>query len=149
MSPEFRGALFTTMAEAMAPLAGSVRLRDDTLVRRKLGDRRGKPRFDIVGELPGTLETVLRLSMADVSSGGVLVQSQVMLPPDSTHRLTLSAGDRDFSTPVRVRHVREVVTDSGERTFLLGLEFVALDPALLAHMPEWIDVASSGEVEEV
>ena len=118
---------------------------DEMLARRKLGDRRGKPRFDIVGELPGTLETVLRVPMANISSGGALLQSHVALAPDSVHKVTLSAGGQDFITPVRVRHVRETTSADGERGFLIGVEFIALDPVLLGHMAELMGSADESQ----
>jgi len=109
---------------------------DEMMARRKLGDRRGKPRFDIVGDLPGTLETVLRLPMENISSGGALLQSHVALAPDSVHKVTLSAGGQDFITPVKVRYVREMTLADGERSFLIGVEFISLDPVLLGHMAQ-------------
>jgi hypothetical protein len=118
---------------------------DEMLARRKLGDRRGKPRFDVVGELPGTLETVLRLTMANIGSGGALLQSHVALAQDSVHKVTLSAGGQDFITPVKVRHVREMTSADGERGFLIGVEFIALDPVLLGHMAQLMGSADGQE----
>lgn len=121
-------------------------MHDDTLVRRKLGDRRGKPRFDIVGELSGTLETALRLPMQDISSGGAMIQSHMRLPEESVHKLTLTAGGQDFSTPVKVRHVREATSADGERSFLIGLEFLSVHPVLVGHIAEWMEmVTQEGE----
>jgi hypothetical protein len=115
---------------------------DETLARRKLGDRRGKPRFDIVGELSGTLETVLRLPMQNISSGGALIHSHMALPPDSVHKVTLNAGGQDFTTPVKVRYVRETTSADGERSFFIGLEFLSLDPVLLGHMTQLMDMVA-------
>jgi hypothetical protein len=117
-------------------------VRDETLVRRKLGDRRGKPRFDIVGELSGTLESVLRLPMENISSGGALVQSHMMLPLDSIHKLTLNAGAEDFTTPVKVRYIREAMSADGERSFFIGLEFLSLHPVLLGHITQWMEMTA-------
>ena len=50
-------------------------------MRRKMADRRVRPRFDIVGDLWGTLETVLRLPVRNVSRGGAMIHSHVPLPP--------------------------------------------------------------------
>ena len=70
-------------------------------MRRKLGDRRGRPRYDIVGDLWGTLETVLRLPLRNVGPGGALIESHVPLPAESIHRLTFSYDGQDASTQVR------------------------------------------------
>jgi hypothetical protein len=106
------------------------------LPRRKLGDRRGKPRFDIVGDLPATLETVLRVPMENISTSGALLHSHMALAPESVHRVTLSANGHEFVTPVKVRHVREMTSADGERSFFIGVEFISIDPVLLEHMPE-------------
>ena len=60
-------------------------------MRRKIGDRRIRPRFDIVGDLWGTLETVLQLPLRNVSRGGALIHSHVPLPSQSVHRLAFNA----------------------------------------------------------
>jgi hypothetical protein len=100
-------------------------------VRRKIGDRRIRPRFDIVGDLWGTLETVLRLPLKNVSRGGALIQSHVALPPQSVHRIALHADGQEFSIPVRVSHVERQTSADGERTYLIGVEFISAQPALL------------------
>jgi hypothetical protein len=68
-------------------------------VRRKIGDRRIRPRFDIVGDLWGSLETVLRLPLRNVSRGGALIHSHVPLPPQSVHRIALQADGQELSVP--------------------------------------------------
>ena len=49
-------------------------------MERRLGDRRGRPRFEIVGELWGTLDTALSMPLLNVGRGGALVRSTVPLP---------------------------------------------------------------------
>jgi PilZ domain len=112
------------------------------VVRRRLGDRRGRPRFDVVGDLPGSLEAVLRLPLKNISRGGALIHSHVMLPPESIHTLRLDANGEVFTTQVRVKHVTDVTTSDGERTFLLGVEFVAMHPGLLVMIEKLATVVS-------
>ena len=114
-------------------------------VRRKIGDRRIRPRFDIVGDLWGTLETVLRLPLRNVSRGGGLIHSHVPLPSQSVHRLAFNADGQDISVPVRVSHVDAQVSADGERTYLIGIEFLSAQPALLELIDQW---AVSGRAEE-
>jgi hypothetical protein len=114
-------------------------------VRRKIGDRRIRPRFDIVGDLWGTLETVLRLPLRNVSRGGALIHSHVPLPSQSVHRLAFNADGQDISVPVRVSHVDAQVSADGERTYLIGIEFLSAQPALLELIDQW---AASGRAEE-
>ena len=99
-------------------------------MRRKLGDRRIRPRFDIVGDLFGTLETVLRLPVRNVGRHGALIHSHVPLPLESVHRLTFQSDGQDVSADVCVRHVESEVSMDGERTFLIGVEFVMVPPVL-------------------
>ena len=109
-------------------------------MRRKLGDRRVKPRYDLVGELVGTLETVLRLPLVNVSPGGALIESHVPLPVQSVHRLTFDCEGRDAATQVKVHHVRPVTSDDGRTRYLIGVEFMSPHPALLGEIGRWMMV---------
>ncbi len=107
-------------------------------MRRKLGDCRSRPRYDVVGDLWGTLETVLRLPLRNVGAGGALIESHVALPAESIHRLTFSYGGQDASTQVRIRYVKPTISGEGERTFLMGVEFLSVHPALVAQIDRWM-----------
>jgi hypothetical protein len=113
-------------------------------VRRKIGDRRIRPRFDIVGDLWGSLETVLRLPLRTVSRGGALIHSHVPLPPQSVHRIALQADGQELSVPVRVSHVDARVSADGEQTYLIGVEFISAGPALLQFIDRLL-MAGQGE----
>ena len=113
-------------------------------MRRKLGDRRNRPRFDIVGDLWGTLETVLRLPLRNVGRRGALIHSHVPLPVESVHRLTFQSDGQDVSTDVRVRHVELQTSADGERTYLIGVEFMAAHPLLVQQIERWL-ARSNGE----
>jgi hypothetical protein len=117
-------------------------------VKRKLGDRRIRPRFDIVGDLWGTLETVLPLPLKNIGRGGALLESRVPLPAESVHRLTFRTSAEDVSIPVRVRHVRHETAPGGERMFLIGLEFMAAHPILLEQIDRWL-IESSGDATQM
>ena len=106
-------------------------------MRRKIGDRRIRPRFDIVGDLWGTLETVLRLPLRNVSRGGALIHSHVPLPSQSVHRLAFNADGHDVSVPVRVSHIDPQTSADGDRTYLIGVEFLSAQPALLELIEQW------------
>ncbi|HEU4937139.1 MAG TPA: PilZ domain-containing protein [Vicinamibacterales bacterium] len=112
-------------------------------MRRKIGDRRIRPRFDIVGDLWGTLETVVQLPLRNVSRGGALIHSHVPLPSQSVHRIAFSADGHDVSVPVRVSHVDAQTSADGERTYLIGIEFLSSQPALLELIDRWAISARS------
>jgi hypothetical protein len=115
-------------------------------VRRRLGDRRGRPRFDIVGDLLLSMEAELRLPLKDISRSGALIHSHVPLPPESIHTMSVNANSEAFTTLVKVKHVTDVTAGDGERTFLLGVEFVAPHPAVLGLI-EKLAAASASESE--
>ena len=93
-------------------------------MRRRLADRRARPRFEIVGQMPGTVEATVRLVICEISADGVLARSAVALAIGSEHRVLVRWDDEDVPSTVRVCHVRrDEATASGG--FLVGLEFVA------------------------
>ena len=115
-------------------------------MKRRLGDRRLKPRFELVGELWGTLETVLRLPLRNVGIGGALFESHVPLPVESIHRLSWRYEDRETAVQVRVRHVRPVESADadGERTYLIGIEFLSLNPVIAGQIDKWLTLSAGG-----
>jgi hypothetical protein len=110
----------------------------DAVVRRKLGDRRVRTRYDIVGDLWGTLETALRLPLKNVGRGGALIHSHVPLPPESVYRLTFESEGQEVSAPVRVCHVKTELSADGERTYLIGVEFVSAPQGVIEQVERWM-----------
>ena len=104
--------------------------------KRQFGDRRINPRFDIVGELWGNLEAVLRCRVENIGPGGVFFYSHMPLPTDSVHQMTVSGGSQEFTAQVQVRHVRATTGTRGETTFAIGVEFLGTSPSLLAAVQE-------------
>lgn len=89
-------------------------------------DRRGRPRFEVVGRLPGTLEMWEAMPLRNVGREGALLESRVPLARDSVHVLTLKSRGRAGEIRARVRHVTAMPGPAGEPRFLIGLEFLAL-----------------------
>jgi len=118
-------------------------------VRRHLSDRRVRPRFDIVGDMWGTLETVLTHALRNVGRGGILIESPQPLPLQSVHRLMFRAGEEDIAIDVRVQHVRpDPEAAAGEPRFLVGLQFVTEHPALMERIDQWL-YADEGESDAI
>jgi hypothetical protein len=117
-------------------------------VRRRLADRRTMPRFDIVGDLWGTLEIAVRLSLKNVSSGGALIESSVSIPAGSVHRLTLDCDGQLVTTDVRVQHVRPIPSAEVGPLYQLGVEFVSPHPALVDRINHWLAGGSEVTVSE-
>lgn len=110
-------------------------------MRRKLADRRGRPRFEIVGELWGKLEMVVGLALTNVSQSGGMVLSPVPLETGSEHHVTISCQGLPSPTKVRVRHVRPSVADNGQPEYVIGLEFLTVGPVLQTQIQEWLHAA--------
>ena len=112
-------------------------------MKRRLGDRRLRPRFEIVGELWGTFETVLRLTLRNVGIGGALFEAQVPLAAESIHRLSWSSDERETAVQVRVCHVRAIESARGEKSYLIGIEFLALNPSIAGQIQTWLAAAAT------
>ena len=101
-----------------------------------------RPRFEIVGELWGTLDTVVGMPLLNLGRGGALVQSSVPLTPESVHHVALSCEGQQTPTSVQVRHVRPVRGADGHEQYLIGLQFLSMPAALLNQIEAWMDGGS-------
>jgi hypothetical protein len=102
--------------------------------RRRLGDRRGRPRFEIVGQLWGALESVEPLHLHNLSRGGALIESRLPLQPESIHRLRFAYRGQVSDLQARVRHITPLSTASLHDRFLVGVEFISVPPAALSQI---------------
>lgn len=101
--------------------ASSGNSRRGVVKERIRGDRRTKNRFELVGTLPGTLETWHRHRLRNLSTGGALVESATLLLPGSrvSGRLALQGGPRDVKA--EVRHTQTDAEGAGPARYLIGL----------------------------
>lgn len=115
-------------------------------MKRRHGDRRVRPRFEVVGDLWGTVETVLRLPLKNVGLNGALIESPVPLAEGSIHRIGWDVDGSDMSAEVLVRHVSRIKGADGEHTYMVGVEFVSSGPALAEYLQRWLtdDVGAAG-----
>ena len=113
-------------------------------MRRGMGDRRQKPRFDVVGQLAGTLDAAVSMSLRDVGRGGAQVESFVQLASGSMHRATFSCDGIEATVQVCVRHVKPVVSSTGEQRYLMGVEFVSPSPAVREVIDRWLTLHGDG-----
>lgn len=94
-------------------------------VNRRIGERRLKPRFEVVGgELWGRLETSASLTVRNVGTHGVLVHGRIALPPGSTQLLTADLDGRPQQLRVRVTRCEPAAGSEG--MYDIALEFLAL-----------------------
>ena len=97
---------------------------------RRLSDRRGRLRFELVGERAAALRIVEVLTVKDLSRKGALVESAVALPIESVHTLRLEAGDVSGEVTARVRHVTAAQAANGSARYRIGFEFLDLQSSL-------------------
>lgn len=97
---------------------------------RRLSDRRGRLRFELVGELAASLRTVEVLPVRDISWKGALVESAVALPVESIQTLRFVSGDVSGEITARVRHVTRADGAEDAESYRIGLEFLDLQPAM-------------------
>lgn len=114
-------------ARAQVGRAASTRQKVRRAMKRRIGDRRAKPRFEIVGELWGSLDANATFAVRNLGSSGALLESPVALAPDSMH--WVSAIIDGQSEPLRFL-VRYSVRNEGDfkPRYLTGVEFVSLTP---------------------
>lgn len=103
-------------------------------MRRRLGDRRSRPRFEIVGQLWGSLETQEPLDLVNLSRGGALLEGRVPLAADSVQRLRVRFEDQTLDVQARVRHVATLSRATDGERYLIGLEFLGLQEQVLEHI---------------
>ena len=112
------------------------------VTKDRLGDRRSDLRFEIIGQLWGSLEAVEPLPLRNVGRGGALVESRLPLAADTVHGVRLAYNARTSTLQARVRHVTPIISPLGAERYLIGLEFLHPEESAL----EQIDtlVAASG-----
>jgi hypothetical protein len=88
----------------------------------------------VVGELWGTIETVLEMPLLNVSPGGALIECDVPLAAESIHRLTFTFDGEAAGTQVCVRHSEPMMTPDGRRSYRIGVEFLSMHPTLASHI---------------
>jgi hypothetical protein len=106
----------------------------------RLGDRRSDLRFEIIGQLWGSLEMDEQLPLRDLGRGGALVEARQPFSADGLHALRLIIDDRPNDVEVRVRHVTPVKEGLVDR-FLIGVEFVNVGAATLEQIDRIVAAA--------
>jgi len=102
-------------------------------MKRPLGDRRIRTRFEVVGVLWGLLECPQVARIVNISTTGALIESPLAVAVGSTQSVRLRVDGEEMLVDTEVRHVRRADAVSGK--YLIGVRFVS--PALpLVHSIE-------------
>jgi len=131
------------IAGAQVGRAASTRQKVRRAMKRRIGDRRAKARFEIVGDLWGSLDANATFTVRNLGSSGALLESPVALAPDSVH--WVSAIIDGQAEPLRVL-VRYSVRNEGDRKprYLTGVEFVSVTPATQAFIRQQLGARPGG-----
>jgi hypothetical protein len=94
-------------------------------VNRRIGERRLKPRFEVVGgELWGRLETSASLLVRNLGLHGALMHGRIALPVGSTQVLTTDLEGRAEQLRVRVTRCEAAADPAG--WYDIAVEFLSL-----------------------
>jgi hypothetical protein len=93
-----------------------------------LADRRLTSRFDVVGTPWGVLDALEPLHLRNLSSDGMLIESPAPLAVGSVHEFQLIDGPHAVRVRAAVRHLSPARRSSVDRYFVIGLEFLHLEP---------------------
>jgi hypothetical protein len=89
---------------------------------KPLGDRRGPIRFEVVGKLLGTLETVETGRIINISATGALVEMPGPVAVGSVHAIYLNLDGQPQRVTVRVRRMAPPMTHD---RYAVGVEFLS------------------------
>ena len=109
-----------------------------------LADRRMAPRFEIVGELWGSVQALQPLRICNLAPEGALVESLVPLAVDSVQPLRLIQGAQSLDVRAAVRHASPVDYDGGVRRYRVGLEFLNVTGEAAAWVGRLMEEHSRG-----
>lgn len=110
---------------------------------RRPADRRGRPRFEIVGQLGGTLETSVTLPLLNVSRGGALLESDLSLASRSEHDVAVTWDGVEAPVRIRVCHTRANTRVDATSRYLIGIEFLSIDAAFAAQIDRWLEMGDA------
>jgi hypothetical protein len=101
--------------------------------KERLGDRRTDLRFEIIGQLWGSIEIVEPHPLLNLTRGGALIESRTRLNPDGVRAVRFRFNGTTHDIQARVRHVTSEAVPDGER-FLVGLQFIEPSAAALEQI---------------
>ena len=105
----------------------------------RLADRRIATRFEVLGELWGSVQAAETLQLRNLGREGALIESVAPLPVGSTHTIRLIRGTNATEVRAVVRHLSPVLLAAGARRYLVGLEFVNVDERAQAWISYMMD----------
>jgi hypothetical protein len=105
----------------------------------RLAERRIATRFEVVGELWGSVQALEPLRVCNLAPEGALVESIAPLPVGSVQPIRLVHGAQATELRAAVRHLSPVYQQDGGRRYRVGLEFINVDPQAAASIGHLMD----------
>lgn len=105
----------------------------------RLADRRAATRFEIVGELWGSVQALEPLRIFNLAPEGALVESVAPLPVGSVQPIRIVQDTRTTDLRAIVRHLSPVHLQEGGRRYRVGLEFIDVDEQAAASVGALMD----------
>ena len=102
---------------------------------RTLGDRRATVRFDVAGEVWGSLETLDAMPIRNIGRGGILVEAPKPLKLETVVRIHVVLPAHEGIVEGQVRHVTAVRDVTSGDQYLIGFKFVTIE----SDTSEYID----------
>ena len=103
-----------------------------------LAGRRPVPRFELAGEPTGMLDALEPLSVRALSRDGMRIESPNPLEVGSIHEFQLIDGTATVRVRAAVRHLFPLPQGSGQRYFLVDLEFLNLTGEPSVEVERWL-----------
>jgi len=104
-----------------------------------LADRRVAARFEIVGELWGSVQTLEIMHLCNLAPEGALVESAVALPVGSIQPIRLVRGAETTELRAAVRHLSPIPLPGEGRLHRVGLEFLNVTEQAAASIGSLIE----------
>jgi hypothetical protein len=111
-------------------------------MKRRIGDRRAKPRFEIVGDLWGSVDVSASMKVRNLGRGGALLESPLPLTADSVHWVTALADGTAHPVQLRVRHSTASVGVAGAPQYLIGVQFLKLSPGVEEFIVRYVGMSN-------
>jgi hypothetical protein len=105
----------------------------------RLADRRVATRFEILGELWGSVQALEPLRICNLAPEGALVESFAPLPVGSIQPIRLVQGTQTTEVRAAVRHLSPVYLQGGGRRYRVGLEFLNVDEQAASSIGSLMD----------
>lgn len=108
------------------------------------GEKRDTDRIPILGELHGEVMVLEPMTIKEISSGGIQVETGFSLPLDSLHDFRLTLGSRSVIVKGRVAHCSVADVDQDVVVYRSGIEFIELSERVSEVIADFMQAIRDG-----